>query len=302
MGATMRAITGPVLVLFVASLALAQSSAPESGTNQNLPAVRPPAISQPAPPQQQSTRDEQGTGKSPLKVRVISIPESKPESPEARRQRENHEANERGLTQYTLLLVIVTGLLFSAAAFQVGLFWSQLRLMRDGMKDTADTATAARIAAEAARSHAITAEKTFIAIHRPWVGIDHTSPWKLQPGRPKVTVTIKNSGSGPALKLRGTMQGGLAPIVPPAPTDMHPDAPPSVLLPNGEMLYHPFGESVVLTQEHVDLVQQDKLILGFTGRIEYEDATGKLHHTSLRMMYIHDSEGWQPCPGGNEAT
>jgi hypothetical protein len=95
---------------------------------------------------------------------------------------------------FTLCLVIV-------GVGQFVLFWVQLGFMRVGVKDAA-------AAAKAATKSAKTAEKSFVASQRPWVGIESISSLPLIVGlEPDVLVIVKNSGPGTAVQMKAKVTG-----------------------------------------------------------------------------------------------
>ncbi|CAM2924389.1 hypothetical protein [Legionella worsleiensis] len=75
-----------------------------------------------------------------------------------------NEDNKKNKTDWWMV-----GVTFFLGCGQIGLFWWQLRLIRDSLDDTKITALAAKETADAARNQAEVAQKGFFASHRPWI-------------------------------------------------------------------------------------------------------------------------------------
>lgn len=100
---------------------------------------------------------------------------------------------------FTFWLVVVGGL-------QLGLFYWQLRYMREGMADATIAAKAATKSADAAERSTNIANRTLIESHRPWIDVFEVSVGDLafdeQGARITVIARMKNIGVAPAINVR----------------------------------------------------------------------------------------------------
>jgi hypothetical protein len=87
------------------------------------------------------------------------------------------------LADYTGLLAVITGSLFVAAILQIGLFWFQLRLIRDSARDTREMAVAARTTAETGRNE-------FLATHRPRIAVRNVA-WTTSPAKKTANISFQ---------------------------------------------------------------------------------------------------------------
>jgi hypothetical protein len=192
-----------------------------------------------------------------------------------------------------------TGFLVIVGAVQIGVFLRQLRLIRESLRPAED-------AAKAAVDSAQTAEKSFIASRRPWIGIDNISPIPLKIGaEPDVLLAVKNFGPGPAIQMKAKVQGGIrlkAQRTPDPPTDVtDPDAGVAIVMPTSPYRYRPFKNYPVLTQEQGDGLIAKTHIAWIIGIIKYEGGMGDKHETTFRLEYFFP-HGWEATETGNRAT
>jgi hypothetical protein len=120
---------------------------------------------QPQSGKQGSDSDQVGTKGVPLFVQIAPAANGTAEAERDERERQQKAANERGLTVATWLMAFATFFLVVVAAGQAGLFVWQLGYMRDGMKDAAIAARAARDGAGAATESARIAR----SVERPYI-------------------------------------------------------------------------------------------------------------------------------------
>jgi hypothetical protein len=134
---------------------------------------------------------------------------SQTEADQTEKDRREHAANERGLTEYTGHLAIFTLLLVLIAGVQASLFVWQLWLMREGVRDASDAAKAAQKAADATLLHAraaVAAEISELFVPQillvifpdqpPGVPDPIVSPGQIPPhvNQMRVVLTVVNAG------------------------------------------------------------------------------------------------------------
>ena len=153
------------VVILLIGTAIAAPPQPIGGSQENAPTTsQPPSPSggkpsnpnegQPASSNHGASHDERGTEQIPLVVKIIPAPKNQAEINEEKYRADEHAANERGLTNATWVLAGFTLLLAMVASGQIGLFFWQLRLMREGVNDARDAAKAAQTSADATLLHA----------------------------------------------------------------------------------------------------------------------------------------------------
>jgi hypothetical protein len=99
----------------------------------------------------------------------------------------------------TFSSAVLTGILAIIAGAQVGLFWWQLRIMRESIADT-------KIAADAAKKSADVSYRTLIMSQRPWVIADIEIGSDIVfddagEGRVYINFLLKNIGKSPAVNV-----------------------------------------------------------------------------------------------------
>ena len=176
-----------VLGVLITSAAEAQSQPPVPG---------PPKVAQPdkhhaAGPQAKAEPDKRGTKSAPIVVETLESPADAVEKKASAKHRED-EASRNGW------MMVFTGGLLIIAIVQAGLFWYQLRLMRDATKEAAAAATAAKNSVELAR-------QAFVATHRPEIVVQSIrssfGPESSSDFSMKADVTIFNRGTTEAANL-----------------------------------------------------------------------------------------------------
>jgi len=141
--------------------------------------------------------EKQGTVKNPLVVKTLEGEKTRERTEQERHERDEKAANERSLVIWTIVLAGATLALVAVAAFQLGMFWKQLGLMREGADDTKELATAAQGSAEAAKTQA----NALMTSARAYVKMSHIPPGlniEKSDGSFWITEQIKNFGRTPA--------------------------------------------------------------------------------------------------------
>jgi hypothetical protein len=105
-----------------------------------------------------------------------------------------HDANEANQKPSEWWMIGFTSLLFFVACVQAGLFWWQLGLRKDGMKDTSLAANAAKASAEIA----INSERAWLITELMFERAFHDLAKQGAPVKSKVLIKIKNAGRCPA--------------------------------------------------------------------------------------------------------
>jgi hypothetical protein len=150
---------------------------------------------------------EQGAGEKPdnrtrwmLPVEVFSGAKSAADITREQTSENEKTANDRALTFATQIIAIFTIGLVMVAAVQAGLFWVQLRYMRDGMQDAKTAAEAAKTAAHAATTANNQSREFFIADTRPWL-ILSVLEIAVSDSDDQIALSIaaKNIGKSPAI-------------------------------------------------------------------------------------------------------
>jgi hypothetical protein len=224
-----------VALLLLTGSALAQSQQPPASSN----APTNPAA-QPAAP------DQRGTDQVPLTVKVLPGQDTKEQADKAEHDRKEKAVIDEKLAfetqriaDYTDRLTWFTLLFFFAAIGQIALFFWQLRLIKESLGPAETLALTAQRQAE-------TAEKSFVASQRPWVGIDNISNIPLNVGHePDVLLVVKNTGPGPALQMKAKVIGGIrlkAERTPDPPAMIaEPETGVANVMPSGLYRYRPFN-------------------------------------------------------------
>jgi hypothetical protein len=181
-----------------------------------------PPTSQPPPPgardssspqepqartgQQTTYPDQRGTDQIPLTVKVLPTPKSQADIDEEQRRADEHAANERGLTVATWVLAGFTLLLALIAGGQIGLFFWQLRLIRESLDDAGIAANAATVAATAAtdqarelKRSADSTERSFTELERAYVFPSHSRIEGSEAIELFVEFRMRNLGRTPAI-------------------------------------------------------------------------------------------------------
>lgn len=105
-------------------------------------------------PKQQPTNDERGTENIPLVIKGIPSQKTQLEAKEGREQYDIKMALDRELTSYTGWQALFSGILIGVGILQLGLFFWQLKMIRESLTDTKIAAEAAKVSANAALEEA----------------------------------------------------------------------------------------------------------------------------------------------------
>lgn len=171
--------------------------------------------------QQAATQEDRGTDNRPLVVKVVSAKETDAKAAQSDKHSDEEAADEHGLKVWTVVLAAFTGLIFATAAIQAGLFFVQLRLMKQGIEDATATAKAAEKSAIATEETVRTMRETAQRQLRAYVFVDscslvaanadgqiYTPPQTISAAsRPVLILHYKNTGQTPAYQVvaDGTM-------------------------------------------------------------------------------------------------
>jgi hypothetical protein len=272
-----------------------------------------PPIQAPRTEHAQAPASEQrGTDKDPLTVKILPTGNSKEQADKI--ERERHEkaeidkrladdtnrlandtdrlANEtQNLVEYTRLLAVFTGALFSAAIFQVGLFWVQLRYMRDAAIDTREAAQAALVSAQTAREE-------FNATHRPKVFVRGFQTLEAvgQNDDASVTFLSVNGGIGPATIIEIWTALIVAKNIRSAPTFKLQKIPGLVLVSGDKEIFEiephdgrfNFGRGF----NEGDPAKTSQVPAYAVGRIVYEDSKGRRRETGFCRKNEPGTDRW----------
>lgn len=227
-----------------------------------------------------------------------------------RRERDEKVANERGLTAYTGWLAIVTFGLVIVGSFQLGLFWWQLRLIRESLVDTKKAANAAHKSAEVAERTVAMMKDTAERQLRAYAMVTRVEIVKVHPNKHRefvkewIHITIKNFGQIPASNV--TYWVAIYPKEYPLQTE------PGVLDP----LVQTFGPiapgDTFMIRTEIPLMNADALADGHTalyshGEVQYHDGFTPNRRTMFRHMR-QGGDNWsqngdmEVCEFGNDAT
>jgi hypothetical protein len=218
--------------------------------------------------------DKRGTDEVPLSVKILPGEKSKSET-----AKEEYEANEkpgldRWLTTYTGWLTIFTAALFAAAATQVGLFWWQLRLIRDEAKETAAAARISAIQADAQMKET-----------RAYIFTNSAKITSYGAGEiVKAELFLKNTGKTPAhtVHFRGKIGVEIFP--------WNAFPPVAVLKPLGtigqgqEVIQH-CAMHIALNKEAFDSIESGKSAIYPIGEVTDVDVYGITCWTKFRLYY-----------------
>ncbi len=300
-----RAFRGCFIFVFMFTL-------PDAGfAKSNHPSVSPTELTQPneqsrRPNTSEPASDKRGTDEIPLTVKIL--PSKKTESEAAKEEYESLEKPQldRGLTAYTGWLVVFTAALFFVAACQVGLFFWQLRIMRVGLRDTAEAALAAKESAKAARDSVELAGDTAKRQLRAYVCISGANISFENKDTPVVHIVAKNCGLTPAYEVRQWSHIWIEEhplrIVLPAPPDGFKTGV-AILPPNGS---HDMIQSRnPIPADGLRLIGTPAGTIYVYGEIKYNDAFKQPHVTRYRLIFGGPEgarEGrLQPDTHGNDA-
>jgi hypothetical protein len=221
--------------------------------------------------------DKRGTEEVPFSVKILPGEKSKSET-----AKEEYEANEkpgldRWLTTYTGWLAIFTAALFAAAGIQVGLFWWQLRLIRDEAKETAAAAKISAIQADAQM------KETRAYIFTNSAKITNYGASEIV----RAELFLRNTGKTPAHTVRFKGKIGV---------DYFPsnEFPPlakvkqmGTMGQGQEMIQH-CTMHIALSKEQFDSIESGKAAVYLFGEVTYVDVYGINCWTKFHLYYGGD--------------
>jgi hypothetical protein len=262
-----------------------------------------------APKAQEPLPDRRGTDTAPLAIKIVPAENAISKAIEERKDRDEHTANENRLASATEWLAWVTLALAVLSAFQVGLFFWQLRLIRRSV-DEAKKGTAAAIASVAVAKETAQIElRAYVHNFRGGITFVNNDEGIQSPA---VSVAVKNFGRTPAYEVRGWV--GIVVLVPGQPFDealfrsladdheiskdcMPPEATVEYTVPT----------RVPLPSELLRLVGSPDLSIYAYGEFHYKDVFNRTHFTKFRAVNGGGRGGGMgtnlsACSDGNEST
>jgi len=260
-----------------------QNPTPREGKIGQEPKARPESSKQPAP------ADKRGTQHAPLVIEGFPAKDDPNRTKREQDERDHKAFYERWLTIWTGVLAGFTLLLVGVGAWQVFLFRSQLRLMRDAVDDGKKTAEAALESAEMGRVAAQTSRDEFIATHRPRIRVKHL--WIesdiLGSDEIKISLVVVNHGDTSARHIQGEISTAVVRSdsqLPPKPFfsgEMVFTADVGEL-PSGITLEFPhLTDHRILSTGDWTSVRMGTAFLYCYGYVDYLDAVGRLRRTTF---------------------
>jgi hypothetical protein len=259
---------------FVIVALLVGASAPTLAQAPSPPTSDVPAQQKIDAPAQQNTVDQEPSRPTPKLVKDASLPGSS----DARGSRSSVDG----------WPTILTGLLVAVGLIQAIMFWWQLQVLKQSLRDSRDMSQAAKESAQAARASADIAQK----MERAFITAEVAAPTLplASPGRVwteddttevTATVTLRNHGRTPAVIRRIHIQPVVAFSAPANPQAFlggpQRDLPPALaIVASG-------SHEIVVKRTLPRLVWQDavggKKTLFCGGKVEYDDVLGQRHET-----------------------
>jgi len=284
-----------------------ESSQPEPQTQPSANAIPPYAN-----PNQKTSQPP--TGSIPPVNRKVVIAE--------KHQNESHHCRPDQTPIMKLVLEVLGVAILAAytvAAFkQLGIMSEQITEMKNArIQSETDNAKAIMAQQVIAQTGLVASQKNFEESsknsenafrdeQRAWVGALNAADVVIKEGEvPSFRVLVTNSGKTPALHLRSVVtaksrpKGQTAPLVYP-PLTKGQLISDFVLQPNAQYsLISP--PSAPLTKLQADLITSGDMILWIFGKIRYQDASRRVHHTKFCFVMSPDLKIAQPCNVYNEA-
>jgi len=156
--------------------------------------------------------------------------------------------------------------------------------------------------ARSAEKASAVVSQALLALNRPWLAVESISAANvLQINRAlAIKVTVRNSGRGPALKVRAffqletTSKGVAVPSVRDCESCIA-----STVMPNGLVAYDVSIDPDLLSREKVTAVKQGEESLTLIGKIDYSDIGEKPHATELCRKYVPQRAIFTDCEQGD---
>lgn len=202
----MLRLTVIVLAILITGAAHSENPPPRSGEFSQP--IQKDSTASKKPP----SKDQRGTEKMPFVIKSIPTEKTPEQAKEDRQEREDKTANDRGMTLYTGALALLTFLLVCIGSIQGGLFYWQLKLIRESLVDTKTSADAANKAADAAERTVNTMKDTAERQLRAYALVSSAAIVNVREGQTtntafttsKIYVSIKNFGHTPATAIQVT--------------------------------------------------------------------------------------------------
>lgn len=263
-----------LLALALTSVALCAALASPKHEPHVAASAAPPAVQVP---------DLRGTKDHPILVAV---------APD-----EGKESDDHTLANWTVALGVATIALAIIGGLQLWLVKLQLRLMKDGSKDTELAARAANKAALAAEKSANVAEKSLYDLERPFIVVDipvagltvrrNVNGPTLQ--REDMTLAINNYGRTPAIltELQCDIQvRGHGENIPPVdPDNMRGRALPAGVLAVSGKPFHEITSFALWNMNFTDGIINNTQSVWVNGFVRYKDVFGKLFVSGFCLVF-----------------
>lgn len=203
-------------------------------------------------------------------------------------------------------------LVLAAAAGAAGwLLWNQLAVMQDQSDTLQDLSEKVQKALDASRTQSETLATALQAIstraeananaaggERPWVGIERISVAPLRANeKPSVSAVVRNTGRSPALNLAIVLNASTDENSGGEPQECG-DCPRAVLLPNAALNVD-VGNERPSSPATADSILRGTKKLTVSGRIDYQDLSGRSHKTFVCFTYRPQASAFSACPAGN---
>jgi hypothetical protein len=292
------------------ALALSAASASDSWSQSKQPPTQSKQSAQPP------AADQRGTDQVPLTVKIIPAQDAKEKADKEERERQEKAVIDEKLAfetqriaDYTDRLAAFTIALFCVAIFQAGLFFWQLRYMRQGMRDAEMAAKAAQDSADAAKESVTLAKETAQQQLRAYLFIK----------TPKILVFNADKTCAHEMWIRNYGQTPAHDVVAVTNTDFFEpdivlfpklDEPKQIskssLAPSGEVIFTTVTDDP-LTADQLNSVASGKRAFFVWGEITYTDVFGCPQTTHFRLRFGKaqlrlGSGAMMVCNEGNQAT
>lgn len=196
---------------------------------------------------------------------------------------------------------VTVGLLI-VAAIQACFFFIQLQLMKRSMRVAETVAAATKSSVSVMRDTSVRQLRAYIAVERAWIEFP-------EPGVPKVTVIIKNSGQTPAHSLRHWIHQWIERY--PLSVDL-PEPPEDFIMSSSILGSGATHEMRIVHPRQIikpccihDIGTSEGTIYVY-GAVTYQDIFGNSHYMKYRLMHggrDRAEAGYlSPCEEGNQAT
>jgi hypothetical protein len=241
--------------------------------------------------------EQRGTDPMPFTVKILPAPDAGQLAEKTERDRNEKAEIDRKLAfetqriaDYTTRLTWFTLLMFFPAMGQIVLFWVQLRYIRQGMRDTKNTAIAAKASAD-------NQAREFLATHRPKIRVRHvmlkSDIWNKE--KVKVTITCVNNGTTDAtiaefgMKFVFAKKDHLLPVVDLQPSDLGR----GTVLPTGMAFnFLDVSDGTIIDEKRSVEIHKGDVRLYCLGFFHYLDPTQRRRTTAFcRVLTFPEKSG-----------